>query len=180
MELRDERWFENLFDQQHAAVMAYVKRRTVADAEDVLMDTFAAAWSAREHLPADPLPWLYRCAHHRILSRRRAELRYRHLKSKLHIFSQRSFESMPTYYEGEEEWLTILFSKLLESEAEVLRLIAWEDLSLSDIAFVLGCSNGAARTRLYRARNHAAKILGESGVALANTYLKTKTSEACS
>ncbi len=40
-----------------------------------------------------------------------------------------------------------------------LRLAYWEDLPADDIAVVLGCSPGAARVRLHRARKRAAAHL---------------------
>jgi DNA-directed RNA polymerase specialized sigma24 family protein len=50
--------------------------------------------------------------------------------------------------------------ELDEDDQEILRLVAWDGLSPSEAAQVLGCSQAAARTRLHRARNRLALELG--------------------
>ena len=52
-----------------------------------------------------------------------------------------------------------LLDALSAGDAEILRLAYWEDLPAVDIAVVLGCSPGAARVRLHRARKRAAAHL---------------------
>jgi RNA polymerase sigma-70 factor (ECF subfamily) len=52
---------------------------------------------------------------------------------------------------------------LSEPEREVLRLIAWDGLSTGDAARVYGCSAGAFRVRLHRARRKLAKQLEAAG-----------------
>jgi len=48
---------------------------------------------------------------------------------------------------------------LSESDAEVLRLWAWEHLEPAEIALVLGISSVASRVRLHRARRRLESIL---------------------
>jgi len=55
------------------------------------------------------------------------------------------------------------FALLGESEREVLRLIAWDGLDTHDAAQVFGCSPGAFRVRLHRARRKLAKQLEAAG-----------------
>jgi RNA polymerase sigma-70 factor (ECF subfamily) len=55
------------------------------------------------------------------------------------------------------------FAELSESEREVLRLVAWEGLSTRDAARAFGCSAGAFRVRLHRARRKLAKHLAAAG-----------------
>ncbi len=58
------RQFTELFTANYGPVLAYVRRRVSADlAQDVVADTFLAAWRNIHELPPDPLPWLYRAAH---------------------------------------------------------------------------------------------------------------------
>ena len=42
--------------------------------------------------------------------------------------------------------------RLPEHEQEVLLLVAWDGLSVRDAAKVMGCSSGAFRVRMHRAR----------------------------
>jgi RNA polymerase sigma-70 factor (ECF subfamily) len=57
-----------------------------------------------------------------------------------------------------------VFERLSAGEREVLALAAWEELSSSAIAEVLGCSPNAARIRLHRARRRFARGLATAGV----------------
>ena len=50
------------------------------------------------------------------------------------------------------------FAALAETDREVLRLVAWEDLSSEDAAAVLGCSVTAFKVRLHRARRRLLRI----------------------
>ena len=50
-------------------------------------------------------------------------------------------------------------AKLSPRDQEVLQLIAWEDLDITDAAKVLGCSNTACKVRLHRARRRLALML---------------------
>ncbi|WP_406675563.1 sigma-70 family RNA polymerase sigma factor [Nonomuraea sp. N2-4H] len=72
------------------------------------------------------------------------------------------------------------FQRLSDDDRELLSLVAWEGLSGPEIAKVLGCSRGAARIRLHRARKRLAKELaaldpdiaayGSRAVSLANGH----------
>jgi RNA polymerase sigma-70 factor (ECF subfamily) len=48
--------------------------------------------------------------------------------------------------------LELALESLTEAEREVLLLVAWEQLSQAEIAFVLGIPPGTVRSRLHRAR----------------------------
>ena len=55
--------------------------------------------------------------------------------------------------------LAVAFNALSERDREVLRLIAWEGLSLADAATVLECSGVACRVRYHRAKSRLASRL---------------------
>lgn len=44
------------------------------------------------------------------------------------------------------------FSQLSETDQEILRLIAWDDLRPAEAAHVLGCSENTFNVRLHRVR----------------------------
>ena len=50
-------------------------------------------------------------------------------------------------------------AKLSPRDQEVLQLIAWEDLDITDAAKVLGCSNTTCKVRLHRARRRLELML---------------------
>ncbi len=54
-----------------------------------------------------------------------------------------------------------VLAQLAPTDAEILRLTAWEQLTPSEIAVVLDLSDSAARTRLMRARQRAKRLLDE-------------------
>jgi RNA polymerase sigma-70 factor (ECF subfamily) len=58
-----------------------------------------------------------------------------------------------------DEALAAAFAELSENDREVLRLVAWEGLSLAEAATVLGCSAIAARVRFHRAKSGLAARL---------------------
>jgi RNA polymerase sigma-70 factor (ECF subfamily) len=68
--------FTVVFRRYHARVLAYAKRRTdEGQAEDVVAETFTAAWRHIGRPPDDPLPWLYRTAHNCLANQRRSARR---------------------------------------------------------------------------------------------------------
>jgi RNA polymerase sigma-70 factor (ECF subfamily) len=76
--------FTTLFRRHHRHVLAYVLRRTdEARAEDVVAETFTAAWRHIDRLPDDPLPWLYRTAHNCLGNDRRSMRRRERLVGRL-------------------------------------------------------------------------------------------------
>ncbi|HWH19880.1 MAG TPA: sigma-70 family RNA polymerase sigma factor, partial [Solirubrobacterales bacterium] len=64
---------------------------------------------------------------------------------------------------GGRDELAAALAKLEEAEREVLRLVAWEGLSTRDGAQVVGCSPGAFRVRLHRARRKLERELKTTG-----------------
>jgi DNA-directed RNA polymerase specialized sigma24 family protein len=62
-----------LFGIYYSPVLAYARRRVGVDlAQDVVAETFLAAWRNLDDLPSRPLPWLYRTAHFAVANQRRA------------------------------------------------------------------------------------------------------------
>lgn len=49
-------------------------------------------------------------------------------------------------------WVSTFIAGLSHDDAELLRLVVWEDLSIADAANVLNISPGAARSRIHRIR----------------------------
>lgn len=156
---KDDGWLEALFSQYHARLRAFARRRRPNDADDIVVDVFAAAWSHRADISGDPLAWLYRAAHNRILTLERTERRHYRLTSRLRTYVPALREMTTVVDIGHDQWVHCLFDHLSPQDAEVLRLAAWEELEPSEIARVLGCGQGAARTRLYRARARAQLFL---------------------
>ena len=139
--------FERIYAEHADAVRAYVRRRAPRDlVEDVVSETFVVCLRRLAVVPAEPLPWLY--------ARREEDSRERTAQGRSRIPGtvEVAYEPEPV---GDAE-LARAFAQLSERDREVLRLVAWEALSLRDAATVLGCSAVACRVRYHRAKSRLA------------------------
>lgn len=146
--------FEAVFDAHHADVLAYALRRVDdrATAEDVVAETFATLWRRREVMPDDALPWLYGIARRVIANQHRSTRRRTRLHERLALDASASRGGDAANALAARESVLAAFSRLAESEQEVLRLVAWEGADTKRGAQILGCSPAAFRVRLHRAR----------------------------
>lgn len=147
--------FERCFRDHYAQVLAFSMRRVSGweIAEDVVADTFAVAWRRRDRIPDPALPWLYAIASHVIANEYRSTRRRHNLDMRLaHETGAVAPGSDPAESLDRRGAFSAAFALLTEPEREVLRLIAWDGLDTRDAARVFGCSPGAFRVRLHRAR----------------------------
>lgn len=142
--------FEQIYAEHREAVRAYVRRRAPEDVvDDVVSDTFLVCLRKLDRVPAEPLPWLYAVARKTLANERRKRARL------LQGNEVSAGEPAPV---GDSA-LAAAFNALSERDRDVLRLVAWEGLSLSDAATVLGCSAVACRVRYHRAKSRLASRL---------------------
>ena len=147
------RQFTELFTANYGPVLAYVQRRVGADlAQDVVAETFLAAWRNIHELPPDPLPWLYRAAHFAAANQRRTLARRGRLDERTRLLAASAIAPDHSDQVTSDMELAAAFRVLSEADREVLRLAAWEGLSVEEIGVVVGCSASAAKARLRRAR----------------------------
>ncbi len=154
--------FEACFDEHYLAIFGYAMRRVPGreSAEDAVADTFAIAWRRRDRIPDPALPWLYAIAANVIANQRRAGGRRQSLDLRLvQEAGVRSFGGDPADSLAGRDELATAFARLVAIDRELLALVAWEGLSTREAAEVVGCSAGAARVRLHRARRKLAKDL---------------------
>jgi RNA polymerase sigma-70 factor (ECF subfamily) len=164
---RFERCFRDHYTQMLAFSMRRVSGREIA--EDVVADTFAVAWRRRDRIPDPALPWLYAIAGHVIANQYRSTRRRHDLDMRLaHETGAVAPGSDPAESLDRRDAFSAAFALLSEPEREVLRLIAWDGLGTRDAARVLGCSPGAFRVRLHRARRKLAKQLEEDRARASN------------
>lgn len=154
--------FTALFRAHHAAVVAYALRRVDAhSAQEVAAQTFATAWRRRAHIPQPPQPpaavlaWLLAVARRVLANEVRRATRSRHLVERL----RRAEPAEPTATAPDHAGalaasagLRAALEGLRARDREVVQLVAWEGLGPEQLAVVLGCSPGAAKVRLHRAR----------------------------
>jgi RNA polymerase sigma-70 factor, ECF subfamily len=158
--------FERCFRDHYTQVLAFSLRRVSGReiAEDVVADTFAVAWRRRDRIPDPALPWLYAIAAHVIANQYRSTSRRRNLDQRLEQETGSvATGSDPAESLGRRDAFATAFARLAEPEREVLRLIAWDGLDTRDAARAFGCSPGAFRVRLHRARRKLTKQLEAAG-----------------
>jgi RNA polymerase sigma-70 factor (ECF subfamily) len=150
-----EQTLRRLFTNHQQRVLAYAIRRgaSFSDAQDVVGETFAVAWRRVGSLPSGDLElaWLYGVAARVLANQRRSQLRSASLWSRLRLAAA---SAPPTDEAGVVEVREVLsaMKQLRPRDQEVLRLAAWEGLSLKELAVTLRCTENAAALRLHRAR----------------------------
>ena len=155
----DRRAFERLFCGYQLAVHRYAFRRVGATAvDDVVAETFLVAWRRREEIVGDPLPWLLGVARRVCANHLRTSVRQASLGRRLAAESLPFSEDVPIA----DGRLRRALGQLGEHDREALLLVAWDGLSNSDAARVLGCTAAAFAVRLHRARVRLARALDEA------------------
>ena len=153
-----ERRFREIYQSHYAAVCAYARRRSPDTdlAQDAVGETFLVAWRRLADVPAGPdaLPWLYAVARRVIANQRRGNQRRAGLASRLaqERATGRDIDAAVIVAEDRRTVLAAL-GRLRESDQEILRLSAWEELSHREIGLVVGCTEATVAVRLHRARN---------------------------
>jgi RNA polymerase sigma-70 factor (ECF subfamily) len=160
--------FEAIYLAHYPAVLSYVRRRTGSpdDAADAIAETFTTAWRRMDAVPAgnEARLWLYGVARRVLANQRRGESRRTALAARLRVELATWTDPVTS---GNHDAVRAAFRRLSEPDRELLSLVAWEALSTAEIATVLGCSHGAVRIRLHRARKRLARELDSAGLDLA-------------
>lgn len=147
---------ESLFREHSCLVLDYALNRgaSVGEAEDVVAEVFLVCWRRLDVVPVYALPWLLGVARKVLANQRRSKRRRAALRVRME-------HNLPRNESGGVDWekLTDLRAELLEGLAsleeddrEVLILVAWDGLSSSEAASVLGCSRATFAVRSHRAR----------------------------
>ena len=158
--------FDALYAAHHPQVFGYLLRRCerADDAADAIAETFLVVWRRWDELPTgdDVRPWLYGVARRVLANQRRSAQRRSALAARLEAeltVRPLPLELVTDTADEADTALGRALAALSEDDREILTLEAWEELRPAEIAVVLGCSPGAARTRLHRARQHLREML---------------------
>jgi RNA polymerase sigma factor (sigma-70 family) len=151
-----------LYERHARAVFRYLARRAgPAAADDLLSEVFIAALSASSRVVAhdsgSALPWLYGIA----LNVLRRHFRQQQPAGGVTRDLGMDWDAVDDRLDAlaERGRLRAALQCLSDSDRELLLLWAWENLTNAEAAAVLGISEGAARSRLHRARKRALKAL---------------------
>lgn len=158
--------FDTLAREALPLLARYLRRRTDPEtADDVLGDTLVVMWRRFDDVEDLPqgsrLPWCYGVARGCLANARRANDRRRGLVWRLAAQPvQRSPSGPHCDPEQHDDELDAALETLSDTDRDVLRLWAWEQLEPREIGVALGISANAASIRLHRATERLRGRLG--------------------
>lgn len=151
------------FDAFYAATarrmvaVVYALTGNLADAEDAVQEAYARAWAKWPHLQAggDPGGWV------RVVAQRLAVSSWRKARNRLWAHVRHGAPATVPELGPDHVALVAALQKLPKDQRRAIVLFHLHDLPAEAVARELGCSAGALRTRLFRARQALAEHLGE-------------------
>ena len=158
----EEALFAQLYNRHYRPIHDFCRRRVTSDlVDDAVAETFLTAWRRLDDVPIgdEALLWLYRVAYRVIGHQWRSTARRRRLEDRLRSVVHRPASAADeSIVDGHEHHLVLAAAaRLDETDGEVLRLVAWEQLSFADIAALLEIEPNAVKQRLQRAKQNLAR-----------------------
>ncbi|MDX3614921.1 RNA polymerase sigma factor [Streptomyces europaeiscabiei] len=146
MPIDTEAEFTDVYRAHYEDVLRFVRRRAhPMNVDDVVGETFLAAWRRRRELPADPRPWLFGTARKVMLNDSRGMRRHTALAVRVQRAAEtggRTLAADPAALVDGRMDLAAAWQALAPADQEVLALHVWEQLSAKD-AFSIGLSNSS-------------------------------------
>ncbi len=163
-----------LYEDHADAVMSYCLRHLAPSAaEDAVSDSFLIAWRKLDEVPLEPRGWLIVTARNTIRNRYRTQARALALEDRLRQITRLAADPADVTAERRADLLTALKS-LTDDEREAILLVSWDGLTGGEAARALGCTHGALRVRVHRARQKMAAALGDTApttIALGSSHV---------
>jgi len=151
--------FEDFFDAHYERLLRvlYLSTGNRHEAEDLAQDAFVRVYERWSRVGGieNPAGYLYRVA----LNARRSRLR------RVRVAAAKALrlrpEPPPDPHDAAEDRLTVrrALATLPDGQREAVVLVEWLDLTDAEAGQVLGCTPGAVRTRLHRARSALRDLL---------------------
>jgi RNA polymerase sigma-70 factor, ECF subfamily len=167
-----EERFDDLWRDHAQAVLRYTRRRVMpADVDDVVAETFVVAWRRLDEVPEQALPWLLGVARGVSANALRSARRRDALADRVAATGEHdprrtapgTAGAADTDIDTDTDGAAVAALRgMSDLDRELLTLIAWDGLSHAEAATALGCSPGALKVRLHRARKRFASLLGPS------------------
>ena len=150
----DERAFGRLFEEFGQKTLGYLTGLVGDEAEDVQQEVWLGVFRSLKSLtnPGAFRTWLYRTTRHRAIDRLRGRRRHQELFVPADEESTADLVAADADAPLREEELQWLLSGLPPPQREVLLLRYRDELSLAEIALIVGCPVGTVKTRIHHAR----------------------------
>ena len=159
---RDEKAFREIVNRWEPRLYYYLRRivENENDVWDILQETWLVVFQNIRKLQ-EPLKfptWLYKIGHNKAVNLLRKENRYIQMKE----------EQAKDYRENDNKVIDVkertevvhkMLDKLKLAHREVLTLYFLEGFSISEMAQIIGISEGTAKSRLYYAKNKLYEVL---------------------
>lgn len=169
---RDEDWFTRVYAAHYPHIVKYGQRR-LGDADasaELAQEVFVVAWRRRGEVPEHSLPWLYGVARRLLANHWRAK---RAGPNELPVSEAHLLPGTGSPSADETAGVADIraaLATLSDLDQEILRLIGWEELTVSEAAQVLGCTRTTAAVRLHRARKRLTTAMSARPVRPALAY----------
>ena len=160
----DTKALTQLYERHARGIFAFLCRLTgdAAAAEDLLQDTFVAAWrgAATFRGRSSVRTWLFGIAHHKAMR----DLRRRDLDL---LDEEESLpDSAPPVPElaaaaWEQERVVAALAELPPAQRAVMELVFYHGFSSAEVAEVLNCPVGTVKSRAFLARRRLARLLAD-------------------
>lgn len=153
--------FQRFYVEYYSLILSVAFQRlgNREEAEDVTSRVFLIAWEHYVDTNDVALPWVYQTLRNLVANEYRRAARSAAYEEAL----RHEFGAVAAPDDSREDVLIVRDSLRLlpEQDQELLMLIFWHDCSRSEAAAILGCSVGALRVRLFRAKQRLRTVLGE-------------------
>lgn len=175
--------FREVYDATFDDVRRFCLRRLpTADVNDAVSEVYLVAWRKADEIPdgKDALPWLYGVARNVVGRSARSRRRWLRLSAKASREPKR-FSASPEVQvvrHAEDEALLESLRLLSQSDQEIIRLRAWEELTAPEIAVVLQCSVAAAEKRVARAFKRLKREFASDATDLTRQQIIAERGEA--
>lgn len=145
--------FTRCWERDGPRLAAYARRHVVADdVQDVVAETFLAAWRRWDDVTDPPIAWLLGAARKVIGNHRRAGGRRDALQQRLVLQGAAASAEDAGLLAADRMAALEALAALPEQHREALLLVAWDGLTPDQAANVLGIRPSALRVRTHRAR----------------------------
>jgi RNA polymerase sigma-70 factor (ECF subfamily) len=166
-QLGEPRAFRALVDEMEQPLLYYVTKLT-GDADvapDVLQQIWLVAFDRIGKLrePAALRTWLYRIARGTALNRIRSDVTRRRIEKEAAVVANADSMEQPQFDDADVGALHAALDLLDERRREVLVLHFLDDLSIEEIAEVVGVPPGTVKSRIYHAKRELRELLEMSG-----------------